>query len=266
MSRNTLNESIEFLYEGAYLEIKSGHLIIEAMAAEYSSPLDSKDKTTGTKARLVVEAFFDDFRPSYFHSKYGKSLLDLISLGLWYPNNVQHSLKLGLVFNEEGLIVILSDDLVRIDYGTNRTWGKKSLLFQVDFRNRPRATGRIAQIEIKWSSVPKPSNMLTPVMIKISFHSTRMRLTSSAITKAKISSLTCRNISGSSSNSRALLTPDVKCETTTSQSSSTSLQDRKVPVVSKTRDSTRKKPSISWVNASREDNGRGVGRIRSDWA
>ena len=148
----------------------------------------------------------------------------------------------------------------------NRTWVKKSLLFQVDFRSRPRATGRIAQTEIKWSSAPKPSNILIPVMIKISLRSTKMRLTSSAMTKVEISSLTCKNISGSFSNSRALLTPDVKCETTTSQSSSTSLQDRKVPVVSKTRDSTRKKPSISWVNASREDNGRGVGRIRSDWA
>ena len=148
----------------------------------------------------------------------------------------------------------------------NRAWVKKSLLFQVDFRSRPRATGHIAQTKIKWSSAQKPSNMLTPVTIRISLHSTKMRLTSRAITKVEISSLTRKNISGSFSNSRALSTPDVKCETTTSQSSSTSLQDRKVPVVSKTRDSTRKKPSISWINASREDNGRGVGRIRSDWA
>lgn len=108
--------------------------------------------------------------------------------------------------------------------------------------------------------------MLTPVIIRTGIDTTEVRLTSRAMTKVKIFSLTRRNTSGSFSNSRALSTPAVRWETTTSQSSSTSLQDRKVPVVSKTRDSTKKKPSISCVNASREDNGRGVGRIKSDWA
>jgi len=97
------------------------------MLVENSSPLDSRDKTTGTKARLVVKAFFNDFRSFYFQSQYGKSPLDFISLGLRYPNNVQHSLKLSLLFNEEGLIVILSDNLVRINYSTKPSLSEEEL-------------------------------------------------------------------------------------------------------------------------------------------
>lgn len=54
--------------------------------------------------------------------------------------------------------------------------------------------------------------------------------------------------------------------TRASHSSSTSRSDRKSVVVSSTCFSTIKKPEISCVSEGRDDNGRGLGRMRSDCA
>lgn len=84
--------------------------------------------------------------------------------------------------------------------------------------------------------------------------------------KARRLSLTLRKPSGSISLCRENSMPLVSRCARASQSSSTSLGERKVPVVSSTCDSTMKNPDISCVSDGRADSGKGVGKIKSDWA
>jgi hypothetical protein len=77
-------------------------------------------------------------------------------------------------------------------------------------------------------------------------------------------SFTRTNESGSVSLCSVVPTADVSLEIRPSHSSSTSLSDRKLPVVSRTWFSTMKKPRISCVRAGRDDRGSGDGRMRSD--
>lgn len=79
-------------------------------------------------------------------------------------------------------------------------------------------------------------------------------------------SLTLKKTSGFVSFSRAASMAAVRRAARASQSSSTSRAERKFPVVSKTWDSTIKKPEISCVSEGSDASGNGVGRIRSDCA
>lgn len=91
-------------------------------------------------------------------------------------------------------------------------------------------------------------------------------LTSSVIVNPIKHSLTFRNSFGSTSLFSAHCTAALKRDTNASHSSSTSDSERNVPVVLRTWVSTMKNPVISWVTERKEARGRGVGRIRSDWA
>lgn len=84
--------------------------------------------------------------------------------------------------------------------------------------------------------------------------------------KLRRHSLTVKKASGSASVRRADSMDVVRRETRASHSSSTSLVDRNVPVVSRTCDSMIKKPEISCVSDGSEASGRDVGRMRSDCA
>lgn len=79
-------------------------------------------------------------------------------------------------------------------------------------------------------------------------------------------SLTRRYTSESPSDLRELLMPAVRRDMTTSHSSSMFLQDRNVPVLSRTCDSMMKKPVISCVYVGRDERRSDGGRIKSDCA
>ena len=90
--------------------------------------------------------------------------------------------------------------------------------------------------------------------------------TPSVIINVKRFSLTFRKLSASVSVRKEFSIAVVRATATPSHSSSTSREDRNEPVVSSTWDSTMKKPEISWVRVGRDASGRGIGRIRPDWA
>ena len=90
--------------------------------------------------------------------------------------------------------------------------------------------------------------------------------TPSVIINVRRFSLTFKKLSASISVRREFSIDVVSVTATPSHSSSTSREDRNAPVVSSTWDSTMKKPEISWVRVGRDVSGRGVGRMRPDWA
>jgi hypothetical protein len=108
--------------------------------------------------------------------------------------------------------------------------------------------------------------MLMPETGQMERRQNLLKITSSAIMNVKRLSFTRRYTSESASDLSALLIPVVRRDMTTSQSSSMFLQERNVPVFSRTCDSMMKKPVISCVYVGREERRSDAGRIKSDWA